>query len=169
MPGGRTVPTLIAVLAIFGIAGVAAAAIAGKLPFVAHAFDKVASEVSSAVGATSSAASSPDSPASPAASASAASVDGGAPDAGFKPRRQTAPLSSAQLGAPLLHGGFVTACGAPDTMKVVLKLDVRKGRAFNVRVKTNPPDATVSACIAKAARDLRWDSSPRTGHVTVTY
>ena|GEM_PF-1615383 len=166
MPGGRTVPTLIAVLAIFGVAGVAAAAIAGKLPFVAHAFDRVASEVSSAVGATSSAASSPDSPAGP---APAGSGDAGAGDAGSKPRRQTAPLSSAQLGAPLVHGGFVTACGAPDTMKVTLKLDVRNGRAFNVRVKTHPSDPTVSACIAKAARDLRWDSSPRTGHVTVTY
>lgn len=166
MPGGRTVPTLIAVLAIFGIAGMAAAAIAGKLPFVAHAFERVASEVSSAVGTTSSAASTPDSPAAPTV---AASSDAGAGDAGFKPRRQTAPLSSAQLGAPLVHGSFVTACGAPDTMKVVLKLDVRNGRAFRVRVKTDPPDPAVSACITKAARQLRWDSSPRTGHVTVKY
>jgi len=85
------------------------------------------------------------------------------------PRRQTAPLSSAQLGAPLVHGAFVTACGAPDDMKVVIKADVRYGRALNVTVTTTPTNLMVSSCIERATRDLQWDVSPKTGHVTVRY
>jgi hypothetical protein len=85
------------------------------------------------------------------------------------PHRQTAPLSSAQLGAPLVHGSFVTECGAPDNMKVIVKADVRLGRAVNVTVKTDPPNLAISSCIERAARDLQWDVSPKTGHVTVRY
>jgi hypothetical protein len=100
-----------------------------------------------------------------------ASADAAAPlaDAGVVVRRQAAPLSSAQLGAPLVHGTFVAACGAPDDMKVVVHLDVKKGHASNVSVKTQPPNATVTSCIERSIRDLRWDISPHPGHVTVTY
>jgi hypothetical protein len=99
-------------------------------------------------------------------------VDADAPpaDASAAPfRRQTGPLSSAQLGAPLVRGGWVTSCGAPDTMKVVVKLDVKMGRAAKVEVSTDPPDPAVTACVVRAAHDLRWDVSPRTDHVTVRY
>jgi hypothetical protein len=98
--------------------------------------------------------------------------DGDAPtaDASTPPvKHQTGPLSSAQLSAPLVNGAWVTACGAADTMKVVVKLDVKGGRAVKVDVKTEPPDAAVAACIERAARDLRWDVSPKTDHVTVRY
>jgi hypothetical protein len=54
-------------------------------------------------------------------------------------------------------------------MKVVVKLAVRMGRAVDVDVTTDPPDPAVAACIDHAVRDLRWDSSPRTDHVTVRY
>lgn len=82
---------------------------------------------------------------------------------------QTAPLSSAQLGAPLVHGTFVSVCGAPATMKVKAKVTVRMGRAVAVKVKTDPPDATIGACVEHAIRDLAWDRSVRAGTVTVTY
>jgi hypothetical protein len=96
--------------------------------------------------------------------------DGGAGDSSAASvHHQAGPLSSAQLGVPLVRGAWVTACGAPDTMKVVVKLDVKMGRAVKVDVRTDPPDPTVSACIDHAARDLRWDVSPKTDHVTVTY
>lgn len=85
------------------------------------------------------------------------------------PRRQTAPLSSAQLGAPLVHGRFVNACGAPDTMKVVVKVKVRLGHAEDVDVQTTPPDARIAACISQATRALQWDISPAAGRVTVRY
>jgi hypothetical protein len=84
-------------------------------------------------------------------------------------RKQASPLSSAQLGAPLVHGAWVTACGAPDTMKVTVKLDVRQGRAVKIDVKTDPPDPVVTGCVERAATDLRWDISPKTDHVTVRY
>jgi len=90
-------------------------------------------------------------------------------DAGVAVHRQTAPLSSAQLGAPLVHGRFVSACGAPDDMKVVVHLDVKKGRASKIAVKTQPASAAVASCIESAIRDLQWDVSPQVGHVTVTY
>jgi hypothetical protein len=82
---------------------------------------------------------------------------------------QAAPLSSAQLGAPLVHGTFVSACGAPATMKVKAKVTVKMGRAVAVTVNTDPPDATIAACVQKAIRDLAWDRSRRSGTVTVSY
>ena len=85
------------------------------------------------------------------------------------PKRQAGPLSSAQLGAPLVNGAWITACGAPETMKVTVKLDVRQGRAVKVDVKTDPTDPVVMGCVERAAADLRWDVSPKTDHVTVRY
>jgi hypothetical protein len=90
-------------------------------------------------------------------------------DAAATVHRQTAPLSSAQLGAPLVHGTFVSACGAPDDMKVVVDVTVKMGRAVQVTVKTQPPNPTVASCVDRATRDLQWDVSPKTDHATVTY
>lgn len=146
-------------LVLAGGAAIAAAA-TGRLPVLRKTWGTVASAVNSAVGsavAPLSSAAAADSPADAGAEASA------------MPHRQTAPLSSAQLGAPLVHGGFVSACGAPDNMKVVIKADVRLGRAVTVNVKTNPPNLAVSSCIEQSTRDLQWDVSPKTGHVTVRY
>jgi hypothetical protein len=90
-------------------------------------------------------------------------------DGGSPLRKQTAPLSSAQLSAPIAHGPFVSACGATDDMKVVVTLAVKMGRATEILVKTVPPNPVVESCVERAVRDLRWDISPNTGHVTVTY
>jgi hypothetical protein len=126
----------------------------GRLPFSAPSLEKLASSVASWT--------SPPPPAPiPGASASA--------DAAPPVRRQTAPLSSAQLGAPLVHGTFVTACGAPERMKVVVNATVKMGRAAGVTVTTDPPDPAVAACVERATRGLQWDISPKTDHVTVTY
>jgi hypothetical protein len=83
--------------------------------------------------------------------------------------KQAAPLSSAQLSAPLVHGRFVSDCGAPDTMKVVVKVTVKKGKAIGAKATTTPPDPVVSACVEKAIREMPWDISPATQHLTVTY
>jgi hypothetical protein len=98
-----------------------------------------------------------------------ADAAGPAPDAGVIVHRQAAPLSKAQLGAPLVHGKFLSTCGAPDDMKVVVHLDVKMGHATKVTVKTQPPNPTVASCVERAVRDLEWDMSPQVGHVTVTY
>jgi hypothetical protein len=90
-------------------------------------------------------------------------------DAGAILRRQTAPLSNAQLGAPLVHGTFVSACGAPDDMKVIMKVSVKMGRAVDVTAETHPPNPVVQSCLERKAHELQWDISPKTDHVTVTY
>jgi hypothetical protein len=90
-------------------------------------------------------------------------------DAGVIVRHQTAPLSSSQLGAPLVHGTFVSACGAPDDMKVIMKVSVKMGRAVDVTAETHPPNPVVESCLERKARELQWDISPKTDHVTVTY
>jgi hypothetical protein len=43
------------------------------------------------------------------------------------------------------------------------------GRAIGVVVQTQPPDPTIAACVERATRELEWDISPNTDHVTVTY
>jgi hypothetical protein len=106
------------------------------------------------------------------APSSSVPADGDAATVDAAPRpvkRQTAPLSSAQLGAPLVNGHFVTACGAPDTMKVVVKATVKRGRAVDVDVITDPPDTAVCNCVRRFTEDQRWDISPRPGKVTVRY
>jgi hypothetical protein len=90
-------------------------------------------------------------------------------DGGKAAHRQAGPLSSAQLGAPLIHGTFVSACGAPDNMRVVLNVAVKLGRVVDVHATTSPPNPVVESCIERAARDLQWDVSPKAGRVTVTY
>ena len=126
----------------------------GRLPFSAPSLERLASSVASWT-------SSPPPAPIPGASASA--------DAAPPVHRQTAPLSSAQLGAPLVHGTFVTACGAPERMKVVVNATVKMGRAVGVTVTTDPPDPVVAACVERATRGMQWDISPKTDHVTVTY
>jgi hypothetical protein len=82
---------------------------------------------------------------------------------------QTKPLSSAQLGAPLVHGSFVVACGAPATMKIKATVTVKMGHAVAVTVKTDPADKTIASCVDHAIRALTWDPSVRAGTVTVSY
>jgi hypothetical protein len=152
---------VVSAVVVLAVAGAYAAASSGRLPFLRRTLGTVASAVSSAVASA----------AAPLASAvaDAPSVADAGPEAAALPHRQTAPLSSAQLGAPLVHGKFVTECGAPEAMKIVLKADVRLGRAVNVSVKTEPPNLNVASCIEQRARDLQWDVSPKMGHVTVRY
>jgi hypothetical protein len=104
------------------------------------------------------------------------SADPGVPDAAAEvvhvrppPRRQVRPLSSAQLGEPLAHETFVAGCGAPDDMKVVVKVTVKSGRAIDAEAKSTPPNPVVESCVEKAVRDLRWDVSPSVQHLTVRY
>jgi hypothetical protein len=95
--------------------------------------------------------------------------DAAAADGGIAQHKQVAPLTSAQLGAPLVRGTFVTACGAPSTMKVVVKVTVQKGRAVATDVTTDPLDTTISRCIDDAISQLRWDVSPKAQQLTVRY
>ena len=63
-------------------------------------------------------------------------------------------LSDAQLNAPMRNAAFISGCGAPDSMKVTVKVAVKMGRAVGVSVYTNPPNAGVASCIDRAVRGL---------------
>jgi hypothetical protein len=146
MRHGRILLLVVAVPAVL-LLGLAAT---GRFSLLTHAWEGLASTDTSA-------------------SASSSASAGPSGDAGPTGRPRVGPLSSAQLGAPLVHGTFVTACGAPTDMKVVVKVAVKMGRAVDVKVTTDPPDPSIAACIDKAARDLQWEVSRKTDHVTVTY
>ena len=148
----RTGRTLV-VLAVFVCVTVGLVA-TGRVPILEQAWENLVSSVEAA----------PWFPGSHDADAGASSGDGGA-----RVRRQSGPLSNAQLSAPLVHGAFVIACGAPDDMKVTVTTTVKMGRASSVTVSTVPPNPAVASCVERATRDLQWDVSPHAGHVTVTY
>jgi hypothetical protein len=152
-----------AVLTLLALAAAGAGALAflgsrGALPGpLGDAYDTVASFAASAsdpLSAQRTAAVGPD------------AGDGGSPSIR---KTQSAPLSSAQLGAPLVHGKFVTDCGAPDDMKVVVKVTVKMGRAVAVAVTTDPTNSGIASCVEKATREKQWDISPKTQHATVSY
>jgi hypothetical protein len=78
-------------------------------------------------------------------------------------------LTNAQLAAPLRHASFITGCGAPDDMKVTVRVAVKMGRAVGVTVSSNPPSAGVAACVDRSVRGLAWPVSPKTDFVTTSY
>jgi hypothetical protein len=146
------------------LVAVGVAAWAGKLPILAHAWQGIAATAASSSVLLPGAVSGDDA----GAVAAAGPQDGGG-DAAPVYRHQRTSLSKAQLGAPLVHGTFVSACGAPDNMKIVVKVAVKMGRAVSILVKSTPPDPNVEACVERAVGEMRWDISPKTDHVTVTY
>ena len=78
-------------------------------------------------------------------------------------------LTNAQLAAPLRHASFITGCGAPDDMKVAVRVAVKMGRAVGVTVSTTPPNASVSACVDRTVRMVQWPVSPKVDFVSTTY
>jgi hypothetical protein len=163
----RSSPFVLVAIGLIGVVSLAGLLTRTKLLHgkgVAQSVDGVAKTLASSVAEVASML-----PGMPSAPPDSGTVDAGPTEERVVLHRQTAPLSTAQLSAPLVHGKFVVDCGAPDSMKVVMKLDVRMGRALSVSVKTQPPDRAIASCIERKARELRWDSSPKTGHVTVTY
>jgi hypothetical protein len=156
----RTGRIIIAAMVVLAGVAVVGSAATGRLALLTRTWAPVASSLAASAWFTLA-------PAPQAADANAPGTD--AADAGPTVHRQTAPLSSAQLGTPLVHGTFVSACGAPDDMKVVVDVTVKMGRATHVTATTQPSNPTVASCIERATRNLYWDISPKTDHVTVTY
>jgi hypothetical protein len=90
-----------------------------------------------------------------------------ASDKGATKQKQS--LTNAQLAAPLRHATFITACGAPDEMKVQVRAAIRMGATIGVTVETTPPKGDVAMCIDHAVRKLGWPTSPTTDYVTTNY
>jgi hypothetical protein len=78
-------------------------------------------------------------------------------------------LTDAQLAAPMRNAAFISGCGAPNSMKVTVKVAVKNGRAVGVSVYTNPPNPTVAACIDRHVRGLSWPANPKMDSFTTTY
>lgn len=78
-------------------------------------------------------------------------------------------LTNAQLAGPLHHAQFVVSCGAPDDMKVQVRVAVRLGVPVGVTVVTTPANGAIAACIDRAVRGLRWPANPKTDFVTTNY
>jgi hypothetical protein len=63
-------------------------------------------------------------------------------------------LTKAQLAAPLSNAAFLGSCGAPDDMKVTVRVAMRMGRAVGVTVTTDPRSPAIASCIDGAARSF---------------
>jgi hypothetical protein len=84
-------------------------------------------------------------------------------------KQGTADLTDAQLAAPMRSGAFAGECGAPDRMKVTVKVAIKTGRAVGVSVSTSPPDPDVAGCIDRYVRTFSWPSSSKMDSFTTTY
>ncbi len=80
-----------------------------------------------------------------------------------------ADLTNAQLGGPLKNATFISGCGAPDSMKVTVKVAVKMGRAVGVSVYTSPPNGAVSSCVDRHVRGLSWPANAKMDFVTTQY
>jgi hypothetical protein len=78
-------------------------------------------------------------------------------------------LSNSQLSAPMANAAFISGCGAPNDMKVTVKVAVKMGRAVGVSVYTNPPNAGVAGCVDRHVRGLSWPANPKMDSFTTVY
>jgi eukaryotic-like serine/threonine-protein kinase len=78
-------------------------------------------------------------------------------------------LTDLQLSGPMRNATFLGSCGAPDSMKVTVKVAIKMGRAVGVSVYTNPPNGGVSSCIDHAVRNLSWPANPKMDSFVTSY
>jgi hypothetical protein len=78
-------------------------------------------------------------------------------------------LTNAELHGPMANAAFISGCGAPNDMKVTVRVAVKNGRAVGVSVSTNPPNAGVASCVDRHVRGLQWKSSPKLDSFTTVY
>jgi len=78
-------------------------------------------------------------------------------------------LNDGQLGAPMRNASFISGCGAPDSMKVTVRVAVQNGRAVGVSVYPNPPNPAVASCVDRHVRALGWPPNAKMDFFTTTY
>jgi hypothetical protein len=78
-------------------------------------------------------------------------------------------LNDAQLGAPMRNVAFISGCGAPESMKVQVRVAVQNGHAVGVSVYPNPPSPAVAQCVDRHVRALSWPSNPKMDFITTNY
>jgi hypothetical protein len=70
-------------------------------------------------------------------------------------------LTAGAYGAVLNRGTYLNSCGVPGNMAVSVCAAVQNGVAVGVSVRTDPPNAGISSCVAGAVRGLPYPSHPR--------
>jgi hypothetical protein len=78
-------------------------------------------------------------------------------------------LTDAQLSAPMRNASFISGCGAPESMKVTVRIAVKNGHAWGVTVSTNPPNPGVAACVDRHVRGIAWPANAKMDSFTTTY
>lgn len=78
-------------------------------------------------------------------------------------------LTDGQLAGPMRNAAFISGCGAPNDMKVTVKVAIQNGRAVGVSVYSTPPNAAVQSCVDRHVRGLSWPSNPKMDSFTTTY
>ena len=78
-------------------------------------------------------------------------------------------LTDSQLGAPMRNASFISGCGAPESMKVTVRVAVQNGRAAGVSVYPNPPNPAVASCVDRHVRALGWPPNAKMDFFTTTY
>lgn len=78
-------------------------------------------------------------------------------------------LTDAQLSGPMRNASFISGCGAPDSMKVTVKVAIKGGRAVGVSVYSNPPNPAVQSCVDRHVRGLSWPANSKMDSFTTTY
>ena len=70
-------------------------------------------------------------------------------------------LTNAQLAAPLRHAQFVVTCGAPDDMKVQVRVAVRMGGADRRHRRDHPAERGDRRVHRSRVRGIRWAAKAR--------
>jgi hypothetical protein len=78
-------------------------------------------------------------------------------------------LTDGQLSAPMRNAAFISGCGAPDSMKVTVRVAIKNGRAFGVSVYPSPPNPGVAQCVDRHVRALSWPPNSKMDFLTTTY
>jgi hypothetical protein len=78
-------------------------------------------------------------------------------------------LSNRELAAPMQRGAFITSCGAPDAMKVTVKIAIREGHVIGATVLTDPDDPAIAECIDRIVRDVQFPVSRRRDSFVTVY
>ena len=78
-------------------------------------------------------------------------------------------LTDGQIAGPMRSASFINSCGAPDSMKVLVRVAIKNGHAVGVTVSTNPPNAGVAGCVDGAVRRLSWPQSQKMDTFTTQY
>jgi hypothetical protein len=67
------------------------------------------------------------------------------------------------------NASFLGSCGAPNSMKVTVRVAIKMGHAVGVSVYTTPPNTGVASCVDRAVRNLSWPANGKMDSFTTTY